>query len=230
MNENIFTHDHFNTWQTCPKRYYFKYVKKLNWPDFNRDYELGKKVHALIDYYLRGLKINHLLKDAPDDVLECWNLIKNHSVLNKNLIKTEWSFNSRIKNNEKTENWLKGRIDAVFYDTEQKKYIIVDWKTGKYIPKNIETNFQHKIYLYAFYNSRNDLKLDFKQEDLEFLYVKIKDKVSLNSINFSKEKEIEYKGEFLDIIKQINNTQNFINPDICPLKQCNYKNLCFKNV
>ena len=137
MNENIFTHDNFNTWQTCQKKYYLKYVKKLNWPNFNRDYELGQKVHALIDYYLRGLEINHLLKDAPDDVLECWDLIKNNSVINKKLIKTEWSFNSRIKNtksaennknNEKTENWLKGRIDAVFYDTEQKKYIITDRK------------------------------------------------------------------------------------------------------
>lgn len=225
MQDNVFTHDHFNTWQLCPKRYYFKYFKKINWPDFSRDYELGKKIHALIDYHLRGLETNHLLKDESDEILKCWNLIKNNPILDKKLIKTEWSFNSRIVD---SENWLIGRIDAIFYDRENQKYIIVDWKTGKYVPKNIETNFQHKVYLYALYNSQKDLGLDFKQEDLEFQYVKIQDSVSVNTIKFDKEKKLEYKNKFMGIISSINENQDFITPDSCPLKQCNYKNLCFK--
>ncbi len=218
-----FNHDHFNTWQTCPRRYYFKYIKKLDWSDFSEDYELGKSFHALINYHLNGFETDFLLKTASNELKNCWELIKNHSILDKKLIKTEWGFNSRIAN---TSNWLLGRIDAIFYCQESNKYIIADWKTGKYIPKNIESDFQHKLYLYAFFNCKSDLGLDFKQEDLEFQYVKIEDKVSINTIKFSAEKEAEYSENFLSIIKNINENQEFLPSPTCPLKQCVYKNLC----
>ena len=221
---NTFSHDHFNTWQTCAMRYYFKYIKKLNYPDFAQDYELGRNFHALVDYHLRGFEIDDLLKHASEDVQDCWNLIKDNPLLGKKLVKTEWGFNSRIG---ESANWLVGRIDAIFYDSERKKYIIADWKTGKYVPKNIESNFQHKIYLYAFYKSQKDLGLEFKPEDIEFQYVKVKDDIFVNTIEFSKEKLLEYEKRFLHIIQSIHEKQDFTPPATCPLEQCLYKNLCF---
>lgn len=226
MKETLFSHDHFNTWQLCKNRYYFKYIKKLNWPDLQSDYELGQNFHALVDYFLRGFNIAPLFEQANQDVKNCWNLIKNHNILSKNVIKTEWGFNSRVKD---TENWLIGRIDAVFYDPEVDKYIIADWKTGKYVPKNIDANFQHKIYLYSLYKSQKDLKLCIKPEQLEFQYIKILDEVSINKIEFSSEKLEDYEQKFLEIINSINKTICFINTDDCPLKQCSYKNLCFNH-
>lgn len=223
MQDNIFSHDHFNTWQLCSKRYYFKYIKKLNWPDFSRDYEFGRKIHALIDYHLRGLEVDHLLKEESDELLKCWKILKNSYILNKKLIKTEWAFNTRIAD---TKNWLVGRIDAIFYDPSTKKYIITDWKTGKYVPKNIDKNFQHKVYLYALYNSQKDLGLDFKQEELEFQYIKVKDGITVNVVKFSKENEIEYQNMFTSIIKNIDAFTNFEKQEFCPLKQCNYQTLC----
>lgn len=225
MKENVFTHDHFNTWQICKNRYYFKYVKKLNWPDFEGDYELGQSVHALIDYYLRGINIEILLKDAANEVRDCWDLIKQYDLLQKKLIKTEWGFNSRVGS---SKNWLIGRIDAIFYEPETQKYIIADWKTGKYIPKKIETNYQHKIYLYAFYKSQNDLETCFKPNELEFRYIKIQDEVSANTIKFSQDKNEEYEQNFLKIIENINDTAVYNIPDACPLKNCAYSNLCFR--
>lgn len=225
MQENNFNHDHFNTWQSCPERYYFKYIKKLDWPDFTGDYELGQKVHALIDYQLRGFNVDKLLNHASDEIKNCRNLIKDYPLLKKELVKTEWGFNSRIKN---TNNWLIGRIDAIFYDCERNKFIIADWKTGKYIPKNVETNFQHKIYLYAFYNCRQDLNLDFKPEQLEFQYVKITEGVTVTIIEFSEEKLIEYENQFLNNISKIQEKICFSQPENCPAKECIYKNLCFK--
>ncbi len=225
MKENIYTHDHFNTWQACKSRYYFKYIKKMGWPDFEGDYELGQNFHALIDYYLRGFQTDKFLEDASDELQAGWELIKNHPILDKNLIKTEWGFNSRIGN---TSNWLTGRIDAIFYDKQRNKYIIADWKTGKYIPKSIEPNFQHKVYLYALYSSQKDLGLEFKAEELEFQYIKIRDTVSINTIEFSREKEAGYKDSFLSIIEKINAVKSFIKPDTCPINQCGFKNLCYQ--
>jgi len=225
MKEDVFTHDHLNTWQVCKNRYYFKYIKKLNWPDFAGDYELGRNFHALIDYHLRGFDIQIVLKDASEEVKQCWELIKDNSILDNKLVKTEWGFNTRIAD---STNWLAGRIDAVFYDPKKSKYIIADWKTGKYIPKKIDPNFQHKIYLYALYNSRKDLGLEFKPEKLEFQYIKIQDKVSVSNIEFSEDKNAEYEEKFLSIIREIKKTEDFNAPPACPLKPCVYKNLCFK--
>jgi hypothetical protein len=142
MKDKTFNHDHFNTWKICKRRYYYKYIKKLNWPDFNTDYDLGRKIHALIDYKLRKLEIRHLLENADNEIINCWEKIKDHQIFTQKAVKTEWGFNTRINN---SDNWLLGRIDAIFFDPETRQYIIADWKTGKYIPKDdIEENLQHK--------------------------------------------------------------------------------------
>jgi len=225
MKNNLLNHDCFNTWQTCPKKYYYKYIKELKYPEFHNDYELGKSIHALIDYHLRGFNVEHLLKGSENKIIDRWNSIKNHPILNKKIIKTEWSFNTNLKG---TPYWLIGRIDAIFFDEEIGKYIIADWKTGKIIPQKIETYFQHKIYLYALYKSRKDLELDFKPENLCFQYFEIfPDSVNDSvKINFSEENLLEYEKNFINIIKKIENTAEFQTQKNCSDKYCLYKRLC----
>ena len=149
-NNSTFVSDQFECWQKCQKLYYYKYVKELNWPDTEQDYRLGISVHALINYYLKGFNVDNLLIHADNDVIDCWNNIKSNSLFDNKVLLTEWSFNSRIKN---SNYWLNGRIDAVFYNEKEKKYIIADWKTGE-LPKHPEKKFQHKIYLYSFFNAQ----------------------------------------------------------------------------
>ena len=224
MKNTLLNHDCFNTWETCRKRFYYKYIKELKFPEFNRDYELGTSVHALIDYHLRGLKTDHLLETADEDISGRWQAIKIHPVMDKKVIKTEWSFNTPVKD---TGYRLIGRIDAIFFDEETGKYIIADWKTGKFIPKKILTNFQHKIYLYSLYQSRKDLGLDFNPENLSFQYFKIlPDSVEITEINFSEETMLEYEENFVNIIKKIESTADFPVPTNCPLKTCQFKALC----
>ncbi|OGH94563.1 MAG: hypothetical protein A2039_08075 [Candidatus Melainabacteria bacterium GWA2_34_9] len=232
MKNNLLNHDRFNTWQTCRKKYYFKYIKELKYPEFHQDYELGKSVHALIDYHLRGLNIEHLLKNSDKEIVvdneiyKRWNAIKNHPILDKKVIKTEWGFNTNLKG---TSHWLIGRIDAIFFDEEKGKYIIADWKTG-IIPKNININFQHQIYLYALYQSKKDLKLDFKPENLVFQYFKIiPDAVEITEITFSEEKSLEYEENFVKIINKIENTIQFPAQENCQVKICSYKSICKNN-
>lgn len=223
MNNNLYSHDHFNTWQRCQGIYYFKYIKKVDLPNFKQDYELGKSFHALIDYYLRGLPVEHLLINASREIKDAWTLILDSPILQKKLIKTEWGFNTRIGD---SQNWLVGRIDAIFYDEDTSKYIIADWKTGKYTPQNIDPYFQHKVYLYALYNSRKDLGLDFQPEDLEFSYVKISDRVYTDTIHFSAKTAKEYENTFLEIIKKAGEMQEFRPPETCNFNYCAYIRLC----
>lgn len=228
MKNPLFNHDRFNTWQKCKKMYFYKYVKELKFPEFKDDYELGKSVHALIDYNLRGFKIDHLLSNAKKDVLDCWNIIKNHNIMRKKVIKTEWGFDVQIP---ETVCRLIGRIDAIFFDEETNKYIIADWKTGKFIPQKMHSNFQHKVYLYAFYQARKDLGLDFEPENLSFVYFKLlSDDVEPTEIKFSQEIFVEYEESFKKIIEEIENTEQVPVPETCPVKSCQYNALCLKQL
>jgi len=223
LKNKIFNHDRFNTWQACQKKYYYKYVKELNLPEFENVYRLGQSFHALMDYHLRGLNTELLLRHADSDVVNIWNKIKTHPILAKKVIKTEWGFNTRLGD---TAYWLEGRVDAIFYDETTNKYIIADWKTG-IIPKNIDTNFQHKIYLYAFYRSRKDLNLDMSPKNLCFQYFKIDSQnIEIKEINFSEEKLQEYEENLIKITRNIEKTFDFSLQDICPIKFCHYNNLC----
>lgn len=226
MKNTLLNSDRFNIWEKCPKKYYYKYIKELKYPEFNNDYDLGNAIHALIDYRLRGLKTTHLLQNADNKIIERWDAIKNHPILNKKVIKTEWGFNTKLKDRLY---WLIGRIDAIFFDEETGKFIIADWKTGEVVPKKIHTNFQHKIYLYALYQSRKDLGIDFKPENLVFQYFEIiPDSVNITEIEFSEEKLIEYEENFINIIKKIENYADFTAPENCSIKICRYKGLCKK--
>ncbi|MFH0702395.1 MAG: PD-(D/E)XK nuclease family protein [bacterium] len=225
MEKNVFISDQFNIWEKCKKRYYFKYIKELNLPEPEADYKYGKSVHALINYYLRGFKTDHLLKNADEKIKNTWDIIKNHPILANKVIATEWTFNSKINN---TKYWLNGRIDAVFYDEEQNKYIIADWKTGENIPKNPEYSYQCMIYLYSFFNSYKDLKLncDLNQDNLIFQYVKISDYVEVFSIPFSEQKEKEYEEILINNIYNMENSSVFPETNPCSVKNCQYKCLC----
>lgn len=221
MNKNSFNHDKFNTWENCRKKYYFKYLKELKWPDFSNDYKLGTSVHALINYYLKGHKIDHLLENAEDDIKQVWNVIKNHPILKNKVIATEWGFNTRVGS---TNYWLNGRIDAILFDSETNKYIIADWKTG-IVPKNFDKNFQHKLYLYSFFKGQKDLGLNIRQKDLIFQYVKISDRVDIFSIPYSQEKEKEYEEILAENISNMENCTDYFKTGSCP-KECQYKYLC----
>jgi hypothetical protein len=224
MNKNLFNHDKFNTWQTCRKKFYYKYIKELELPEFHKDYELGTSLHALIDYKLRDLNTEILIQNADKEISDRWNIIKNHPIINKKVIKTEWSFNTLIPN---TDCWMIGRIDAIFYDEETKKFIIADWKTGKFVPKKIDSNFQHKIYLYALYQSKKDLGIDFQPEDLNFQYFNITTEgIEITKIDFSQEKLAEYESNFVRIIKNIKTESEFQKDEICSASNCSYKHLC----
>ncbi|MDD3012507.1 MAG: PD-(D/E)XK nuclease family protein [Candidatus Gastranaerophilales bacterium] len=227
MDKHTFNHDKFNTWKNCPRRYFYKYIRELNWPELSDDYKLGVSIHRLMDYYLRGFDVDNLVNNADQDVQEVWNNIKDYELLKNKVIATEWGFNCRIG---KTNYWLNGRIDAIFHDKESGKYIIADWKTG-IIPKNPEETFQHIIYLYAFYKCHKDLKLDIKPENLMFQYIKVSNQIDTFSIDFLQNKITQYEDILANKINEIESATNFIKSENCEkiLRDCQYKYLCMKD-
>ncbi len=224
MDKNTFTSDKISTWQLCRKKYYLKYIKEIKVPQIENQFELGKSVHALINYYLKGYEVDFLLKSTSKDIEQTWNTIKNSDCLSlDNVFLTEWKFNCNIKG---TDYWLNGRIDAVFFDKKSSKYTIIDWKTGQNIPKNPENNPQTILYLYSFFKAQKDLKISLKQEELAFEYVKISDSIVSKQVNYSADLEKVYEDFLINTLHEIENERKFDKLDTCPSKFCEYANIC----
>ena len=118
----IYTNSMLKDWKTCKNKYYFKYIKKVIIPQREECFELGKKVHALISYYLNGFDMSIMEKSASDEVLENYHSILKHPFLKQQHFLSEWGFNVNIAN---TKNIFAGRIDAIFYDEKN------EWRSSR---------------------------------------------------------------------------------------------------
>lgn len=224
MSKTIFNHDRFNIWDKCQRQYYYKYVKMINIPDVNTNFTLGKSVHKLIEYYLKGQEINHLLKNADNEVIDMWEIIKSSELLKKDLIVTEWQFWTPLTNSGL---WLGGRIDAIFKDNNNKIYII-DWKTGQKIPTE-EANYQAIIYLYSFYKAQSSFNLNFAAEDLIFKFIRFDEEIETKEIEYSQEKQNQYENLLIEKITDIRQATNYSKNEKKHCAYCNYKTFCKKN-
>ncbi len=224
MNENIYSQHQLSMWKDCPKRYYFQYIKNINWLEpLSESNIIGNNLHNLMYYYLNDHKIDHLLKDADPKIIELWQTCLNLEMLSKQPLATEYKFLTRLAD---TNYWLQGRVDAFFYDKAKNKYIIADWKTGKSLPKNLDNNFQCLFYLYSMHKSQKYLNLSFAEEDLEFQFIKISDNTEIKSLSFSKEQSVEYEQTMLNVINNIVNTYDFVRNPGQKCKSCKFEAIC----
>lgn len=225
MHKYTYSRDQLEVWQECKRKYYLKYKKNIRLPDRQSNFELGKNVHALTNYYLKGHDVSILEKNLDAETANHWIAVKNHPIIKNKLVCAEWPFNVTTGT---SKYWLNGRIDAVFYDETKSKYIIADWKTGKTLQDDIAESFQTKIYLYAFFRAQKDIKLSFTHEQLEFLYIKTPEYKEIN-INYSSQQEKIYEKYFLDLIKNIESF-NFNQKIPFDLKEscqkCQFKAFC----
>lgn len=205
MNRDIYISDQFNTLRRCNRLYWLKYIRGLNVTDLAQDYFLGKSVHALVNYHLKGYDVGFLLQNADAEVTSRWNLLKDKWLKDKTAIKSESSFMCRLSS---TSFWLKGRMDAVFFDEKKNLYTIADWKTGENIPSNPYENFQHIVYLYSFFKLMQQQNRQIRHEDLIFKYIKISDVIEEHDFHYSKELEVSYEKLMLKNVKTIKLLEN----------------------
>ena len=64
------------TFKSCPLKYKFKYIDKISLPQKSSFFEKGKKVHALANYYLKGLDISKFEPTLNPEEAKAWNILK----------------------------------------------------------------------------------------------------------------------------------------------------------
>lgn len=208
---NSFSPNMLKTFETCPKKYYFKYVQNISVPQPVSFFEKGKKIHALANYYLKGADISNLLRELSFEEHQIWENLLNNEFFQKSYVNSEYNLSARVG-----DFWVGGRLDALMKDDES--YYILDYKTGS-IPKNPEYDFQTMVYLIC---ADRLLKT---YGTLKFVYIDLKNNKNC-VIEFTSERRIEYTEKLTKICTEISQTQDFASSsDNC--KFCEYVKFCF---
>jgi hypothetical protein len=239
--------DALKSWSRCKRQFYYKHVKKLQWPADIQHFRLGKDVHKLLDYQARGLDCDVLLKVAPMDVRISWQKLMAHPVVQLPVLANEWAFHVPVSLNggesasprKGRVEWLTGRIDRVARDGD--KVLVIDWKTGTGVPRNPEVDWQTRLYMYALVEvaqtpSAADMGLNFngplQPEQVSFLYVEVKadqhTPVRLVPLPYGDAQHQATRQVLQSILKQMSVEEDYALPDNgqCPDKFCSYSSIC----
>lgn len=211
---SIFSPNMLKTYNTCPKKYFFQYVEKINVPRLSTPFEKGKKIHALAHYYLQGINITTLESALTPTEREIWQTLLKNPYFRKKCIQSEYQLSCKI-----SDYWIGGRLDAVMQDGSC--YYILDYKTGA-TPDNPQYDYQTMTYL---------LCLDkFLQNysKMEFIYINLK-QCHNQVIQFNHELKKEYENRIQNICNRIN-SDTLYKPSCKNCNICEYNNLCSKTL
>lgn len=199
-----FSPNMLKTFETCPQKYWFKYVQKISVPQKTSYFEKGKKVHALANYYLRGDDISKLEKALNAEERKVWENLKQNEFFQKSYVNSEYNLSCKVG-----EYWIGGRLDALVKD--ENYFYILDYKTGQ-IPKNPEYDYQTMVYLLCASKKFG--------KNIKFVYIDLKNNQNC-VIDFDK----DYEKPIIEICDKIKNAQ----PSVEHSKKCEfceYRKIC----
>lgn len=204
-----FSPNMLKTYNSCPKKFYFRYIEHVTVPSSEQPFEKGKKIHALANYYLRNVNISRIETALTPEEQAIWQTLLQNQYFQMQCHKSEYQISCKI-----SDYWIGGRIDAVVYDDNN--FYILDYKTGS-IPKNPQFDYQTMVYLITL----DKLLKDYNT--LSFVYIDLKHNQN-HIVKFDNSLKIQYEKEIIDICKQIS-SETLYKPQCEDCKYCEYKNL-----
>lgn len=204
----LYSPNMLKTFESCPKKFFFKYIKKISMPIDDEIFELGKNIHALASYYLKKENIDKMELSLTEREKLIWEYLKKTKYFGYEGVNTEYNLSVKVG-----EHFFGGRLDALVKDNDT--YYILDYKTGS-APKNAKYDYQTIIYLLA-------VKAFFKTNNVVFVYLDLKNKEELK-IELTGNLIKEYETKLIDTVKKIN-SEDFVKK----FKNCNceYNNICY---
>ena len=196
------------TYEICPRKFYFKYIRNISMPINDEIFEFGKNIHALASYYLKGENIDKMELALSEKERIVWEYLKSLKYLSFEVVATEYNLSLKIENT-----FFGGRLDALVKDNT--RYYILDYKTGS-APKNAKFDYQTMIYTLA-------VKEFFKTNDISFIYLDLKNKTELK-IDYTEELGKEYIKKLTEIKNKIDTEENFSKQKEC---NCEYSLICY---
>ena len=196
------------TFEQCPKKYHFRYVKNISMPVNDEVFELGKNIHAMASYYLRKEYIDKMELALNEREKAIWEYLKGVKYFSYSCVNTEYNLSVKIG-----DYFFGGRLDALVKNDDT--YYILDYKTGS-APKNAKYDFQTMIYLLA-------VRAFFKTEKVAFVYLDLKNKTDVR-IELSLSLVQEYEKKLLEMVKKISEDEFVKTKNEC---KCEYNVICY---
>lgn len=196
------------TFEQCPKKYHFKYVKNISMPVNDEVFELGKNIHAMASYYLRKEYIDKMESALNERERAIWEYLKGVKYFSYSCVNTEYNLSVKIG-----DYFFGGRLDALVKNEDT--YYILDYKTGS-APKNAKYDFQTMIYLLA-------VRAFFKTKNVVFVYLDLKNKTEVK-IELTENLVQEYEKKLLETVKKIKEDEFIKSKYDC---KCEYNIICY---
>ena len=196
------------TFEQCPKKYHFRYVKNISMPVNDEVFELGKNIHAMASYYLRKEYIDKMELALNEREKAIWEYLKGVKCFSYSCVNTEYNLSVKIG-----DYFFGGRLDALVKNEDT--YYILDYKTGS-APKNAKYDFQTMIYLLA-------VRAFFKTDNVVFVYLDLKNKTDVK-IELTTGLMQEYEKKLLEMVKKISEDEFVKTKNEC---KCEYNVICY---
>lgn len=204
----IYSPNMLKTYEHCPKKFYFKYVKNISMPIDDEIFELGKNIHAIASYYLRKENIIKMEQALNEREKTIWEYLKEVKYFSFETINTEYNLSVKLG-----DYFFGGRLDALV--KKDNKYYILDYKTGS-APKDAKYDYQTMIYLLA-------VSTFFKTTDVTFVYLDLKNKTEV-CIELTKNLINEYTSRLIKATDEINKSEfRKLNKEC----NCEYNIICY---
>lgn len=203
-----FSPNMLKTFELCPKKFHFKYIKNISMPTNDEIFELGKNIHALASYYLRKDNMYKMEQSLSERERMLWEYLKGLKYLSYEAVSTEYNLSVKIG-----DYFFGGRLDALVKDGDN--FYILDYKTGS-APKNAKYDYQTMIYLLA-------VRAFYKTNNVTFIYLDLKNKEEVK-IELTPDLVKEYETKLIEITNRINSSDFEKKNKDC---KCEYNIICY---
>lgn len=182
----------------CPQKYSLIFNEHLEIPCDDKFTEIGKNIHALINYQSLGFDISKMLGELDNpknvDIKLLWENYLSFNI--SNIYLSEYTFNVFL--NPKTR--LTGRVDAI--RKVDQTIEILDWKTGSSKNIDVENDMQTIVYLFSIYKLFGQTEKIKNCEDLSMSYYFLKEKI-VKTVKFSTDKFKKYEKILTSLTNEI---------------------------
>ena len=197
------------TFEQCPEKFMFKYVKGVSMPVNDEIFVTGKNIHALASYYLKNQEITNMEAALSPHEKTIWEYLKNLKYMTYECINTEYNLSVKLGNY-----FFGGRLDALVKNGET--YYILDYKTGS-APKNATFDFQTMVYLLS-------VRKFFNTDNIKFVYIDLKNKTEV-VIDLTQDLVKAYEQRLSDTVLKIGKSE--FTPSQKGCERCEYRIICY---
>jgi hypothetical protein len=214
-------------WDKCHAQFYYKTVLKQRWLTDERNFELGKAVHALMDLNAKGMPTEHLRIGLKATILAHFDALVEHPLAKAPVLASEYAFYLPFPVGDVSHITLTGRIDRI--SVYNGMLAIIDWKTGTAVPHDYATAWQTRLYSYAIWHMREALGVE-ASLGMSFYYVDVRTNrqpaVKVYTVIIDAEYIAETEGLLKQVLARILAEKRFALPSACPDKYCTFSQVC----